>query len=118
MARVIAKAISDTIQNRLQDPRIEGIISVTDVKVPPDLKTAEIFLSIMAPSEKVRKRTFIAIQHATGHIRTLLSQQMVTRYCPELRFYEDERLKKTMETINIITELTKERNDEQDQDDS
>ncbi|MFA6176458.1 MAG: ribosome-binding factor A, partial [Phycisphaerae bacterium] len=50
MARVVKEAVSDIVNNHLQDPRIEGFISITEVKIEPDLKKADVFLSIMGAS--------------------------------------------------------------------
>ena len=58
MARVIKEAVSDIINNHLQDPRIEGFISVTEVKIEPDLKKADVFLSIMGKTSAKQQSGF------------------------------------------------------------
>lgn len=108
MARVIKEAVSDIINNHLQDPRIEGFISVTEVKTEPDLKRAEVFVSIMGQDAKKQRLTFSAIQHAAGRIQALLGDYVKARFCPHLYFHEDDRLKKTMETLKLIDEVSKE----------
>lgn len=108
IARVIMESVSDTIANRLNDPRIEGFVTVTDVDVSPDLRNAEVGLSIMAPKESTIKRTFEAIEHARSHIQLLLGERMTSKYCPRLHFHEDKKLKKTMETLNLIKSVSRE----------
>ncbi len=108
MSRVIKEAVSDIINNHMQDPRIEGFISITEVRMEPDLKSAEVFLSIMAGNEAKQQLTFKAIQHAAGHIQALLGDYVKARFCPHLYFHWDERLKKTMETLKLIDEVSKE----------
>ena len=108
MARVIKEAVSDIINNHLQDPRIDGFISVTEVKTEPDLKRAEVFLSIMAENDAKRRVTFNAIQHAAGRIQALLGDYVKSKFCPHLYFHEDDRLKKTLETLRLIEEVSKE----------
>jgi len=108
MARVVKEAVSDIINNHLQDPRIEGFISVTEVKPEPDLKKADVFLSIMGKSEEKQRLTFIGIQHAAGRIQALLGGYVKSRFCPHLSFHIDDRLKKTMETLRLIDEVSKE----------
>lgn len=107
MSRVIKEAVSDIINNHLQDPRIEGFISVTEVRCEPDLKSAEVFISIMAANESKQRMAFTAIQHAAGRIQALLGDYIESRYCPHLHFHLDERLKKTMETMRLIDEVSK-----------
>jgi ribosome-binding factor A len=108
VARVVMESVSDTITNRLSDPRIEGFISVTDVDVSPDLRNANVFLSIMAESDTVKRKTFAAIEHATKHIQAQLSRRMTSKFCPHLHFHEDNKLKNTLETLKIIDEAAKE----------
>jgi ribosome-binding factor A len=107
MARVVKEVVSDAIANRLNDPRIEGFVSVMEVKLPPDLRNADVYLSIFGTDEKVSHRTFLAIEHACPRIQVLLAQRLETRYCPTLRFHESDKLKKTIETMRIIEEATK-----------
>ncbi len=114
VARVIRESVSDTITNRLSDPRIKGFVSVTKVDISPDLRNATVYLSIMAESDKVRNRTFKAIEHAERHIQTVLGHKMTSKYCPHLHFKEDAELKKTMETLRLIDEAKKEFEEKQD----
>jgi ribosome-binding factor A len=109
MARVVKEAVSDIVNNHLQDPRIEeGFISITEVKITPDLKKADVFLSIMGSSPAKQKAAFDAVLHAAGHIQSLMGDYIKSRYCPHLSFHIDDRLKKTMETLRIIEEVSKE----------
>ncbi len=108
MARVIKEAVSDIINNHLQDPRVEGFISVTEVRTQPDMKSAEVFISIMTENDVKQRLSFTAIQHAAGRIQALLGDYIESRYCPHLYFHLDERLKKTMETMKLIDEVSKE----------
>ena len=106
--RIIKEAVSDIILNHLNDPRIEGLITVTEVEVSPDIRNADIFISVMAADEKAAKKTFDAVNHATKHIQSLLAERMTTRFTPLLRFLKDEKLKKTLETLRLIEEAAKE----------
>jgi ribosome-binding factor A len=109
MARVIIEAVSDIIRNHLQDPRIEGLVSVTEVKVTPDMKNAHVYLSILG-AEGVEKRTFSAIEHAVGYIQSLLGQRVISKFCPHLTFHIDDRLKRSAETMRIIDEVLEKTN--------
>ena len=108
VARVIKESVSDTICNRLSDPRIKGIVSVTEVDVSPDMRNADVFLSIMAESETQRKMTFTAIEHATGKIQAQLKRKMTSKYCPKVHVREDTKLKNTLETLRLIEEAASE----------
>ena len=108
VSRSIKEAVSDAIMNHLSDPRIEGFISVTKINVSPNLKTADVYLSIFGGDEKSQNKTFIAIKHATPKIQSILAGRLTSKFCPSLRFQMDENLKKTMETLKIINEVASE----------
>jgi len=112
-ARVIRKSVSETIATRLNDPRIRGLVTVTDVEVSPDLKSATVCLSIIGVDEKARKLTMAAIHHAAGVFQAALGQAMTSRYVPHLRFEEDTRTSKTLETLRMIEELSRERREKE-----
>jgi ribosome-binding factor A len=108
IARVIRDSVSDTILHHLSDPRIEGLVSVTHVDVTPDLRNADVFLSVYASDDSARRRTLEAIQHAARPIQLRLGDVLTSRFCPHLRFLEDTQFKKTIETLHLIDEVSKE----------
>jgi len=108
VARVVRESVSDTIANRLNDPRIEGFVSVTEVDVSPDLRNADVFLSVMADNEPVRRRTFEAIEHAARRIQARLGRRMTSKFCPHLNFRRDTKLKNTLDTLKVIEEAARE----------
>ncbi|MCF7956712.1 MAG: 30S ribosome-binding factor RbfA [Phycisphaerae bacterium] len=111
---LIKVVVSDIIQNRLNDPRIEGFVTVTEVDVSPDNRNADIYISVMASDETIEKRTLIAVQHATKHIQSLLAERMTTRFVPILRLLKDEKIKKTLDTLRVIEEAAKEYREKDD----
>ncbi len=108
IARVIKESVSQTIQTRLSDPRITGLVSVTEVDISPDSKNATIYLSLLAEDEKKAARSFSAICHAAGHIQAQLGHDLTGRSCPHLIFKRDEKVKKTLETLRLIEQAQQE----------
>ena len=105
--RLVKEAVSDAIANHLNDPRIEGFISVTRVETSPNLREAEVYLSIFGTDEKSQKRTFDTINHARPKIQMVLGRRIKSRFCPVLHFHMDEVFKKTIDVLNIIDEAAK-----------
>ena len=95
----ISAIISGKLKNR--DPRLTGLISVTEADVAPDLKTANVYVSIYASSEETKKRDFAILQENAPFIRHELSQVMRMRTVPALTF----RLDKSMEYGSKMDEL-------------
>ena len=84
------KEISEII--RLNKDRmfgVKGLISITEVDVAPDLKTAIVYVSIYGVGEEETKTSFAALQEQAGFIRHQLSQVMRMRTVPALTFRMD-----------------------------
>jgi ribosome-binding factor A len=108
VARVVKEAVSDAITHHLSDPRIEGFVSVTRVDMTADLRNANVYISIFGGDESSQNKTFAAITHAKSRIQSLLADRVKSKFCPVLRFYKDEKLKKTMETMKLIDQAVSE----------
>lgn len=96
----LKKAVAEVLQRDLADPRVDAFVSITRVKISPDLANATIFVSIM-PAEK-QSKNFHGLRSATGHIRSLVLKKMATRTVPRLRFELDESLKKQAVVLDAI----------------
>ena len=96
--KVLIKELSDIIQHKVKDPRIQGIISVTHVELSQDYKYAKIYISIYGKQE-AKKEVMEAIEESGSTIRGELGRRIRLRFTPELRFYLDESAEKA-ERIN------------------
>ncbi|MDI6449960.1 30S ribosome-binding factor RbfA [Anaerobaca lacustris] len=109
VARVVKEVVSDAIANHLSDPRIAGLVTVTRVEMTPDLRSGDVYLSVLAPSDAARNKTFAAIDHAAKRIQSLLGSALESKFCPVLHFHRDEHFHKTLETMRLIEEVSNER---------
>ncbi|MCL2555775.1 MAG: 30S ribosome-binding factor RbfA [Firmicutes bacterium] len=95
------KNISEIIRTKLQDPRIDGFVSILSVEVAKDLKTAKVTVSISSENDDA---VIDAIRSSAGFIKRELSQIMRDmRTTPDLNFILDKSLKYS-ERINQILE--------------
>ena len=102
VARVIKEAVSDAIANHLNDPRIEGFVSVTRVEMGSDLRNADVYFSIFGKDDAAQNKTFAAISHAKSRIQSLVAGKLHSKFCPVLHLYRDEKFKKTLEIMKLI----------------
>ena len=107
-ARLIKETVSGAIHNGLNDPRITGFVSVTRVQVSADLRSADVFLSIFGGDEASQRLTFEAIEHGRSRIQSLMAEELDSKFCPVLHLRIDEAFKKTMETMRLIDEASRE----------
>ena len=122
MARVVKEAVSDAVANHLNDPRIEGFVSVTRVDMGADLHSADVYLSIFGrdpilkngekrdpgKDDAAQNKIFAAITHAKSRIQSLLAGKLQRKFCPVLHFHRDEKFKKTLETMKLIDQAVSE----------
>ncbi len=108
VASVVKEVVSETITHHLNDPRIEGFVSVTRVEMAADLRSAEVYLSIMGKTEAAQNKTFTAISHARSRIQFFVGRKLQSKFSPVLRFHKDERFKKTLETMRLIDQAAAE----------
>ena len=96
----IRMELSEIIEREIQDPRI-GLVTVTAVKVSPDLRHARVFVSVLGDAEQ-RKKSMQGLNSAASFARRELSQRLHhLRRIPELTFAYDE----SIETGNRIEAL-------------
>jgi len=77
----------------LRDPALHGVsITVTEVRMSPDLKQATVFASPLGSSIDKEKHPeiFKALAHAAPHLRHLLGQKIDMKFTPALVFRSDE----------------------------
>lgn len=108
VARVVKEVVSEAVANHLSDPRITGFVTVTKVEMSPNLRSAEVYLSLFAETDGAKNKTFAAITHAGKRIQSLLGAALESKFCPVLHFHRDEHFQKTLETMRLIDEVAHE----------
>src|SRR5207249_6379391 len=91
VAHLMRREVAEILQERLRDPRVSAMVSVTDVEVTNDLSFAKVFVSIMGDAAE-RASTLEALAHAAGFVRHELGPRLGLREVPEIRFVHDESL--------------------------
>ena len=72
----------------LSDPRIQGLVTVTGVRVSPDLAQATVFYSVLA-GEDAEAAAHEGLQSAAGRVQAAVGAQTRLRRTPRLRFEPD-----------------------------
>ena len=75
-------------RGELRDPRI-GFITITGVKVSPDLRVARVFYSMIGTA-KEREETQKGLDAAKGYVRREVTSAVNLRVSPEIFFTFDE----------------------------
>lgn len=101
VASTIRGALQELLARGLADPRIRGLITITSVRVSPDLHYVTAMVSVL-PAEHAQL-TLHGLNAASGKLRHDLGSLIRMRRIPELRFEFDESLKKHTDALGAIS---------------
>ena len=102
IAEEIRKIVSTMLINGIKDPRINSMVSVTDVEVTSDLSYAYIYVSILGGDEE---STLHGLKSACGYIRREVGKNIKIRHTPEIIFKIDDSLLKGMYMDELIKKV-------------
>lgn len=108
LQQLILEVAAETVQRRLADPRLR-LVTLTRVKLAPDLSTAVVYYSAMAPSDLERRATARALAGAASLVQSVVGDAMGTRTTPKLSFRYDATLAQAAHLEGIFEKLRAER---------
>lgn len=88
----IRRAVQAELSRGLNDPRVQGMVSVTEVELTPDLSEARVFVSVL-PEDR-SSLTLSGLRAAAGFLRRRVMDETRIGRVPRLEFRLDERLKR------------------------
>lgn len=104
VAQLIRREIADILGRSLRDPRLSGMVSVTDVEVTDDLSFARVYVSVLETGE-AREKALAALKHAEGFVRRELSPRLGLREVPEIRFMFDNSLEQGARVEELLKKI-------------
>ena len=102
----IRQELSELLAREVHDPGI-GFITLTRVKVSPDLQVARVYYTSMG-DEKARRETARALDRATSFFRRQVGSRLQLRRVPELEFRFDESVGHQDRVEQILRDLHEE----------
>jgi ribosome-binding factor A len=106
VASLVKEVISESFQHHFSMERY-GLMTVTEVRMSPDLKNAKIFVSIFGDAEK-KKKTLALLEVEKGTIRSELGRNLRMKFTPALMFFLDESLDYAMRIEDLLNQIHKE----------
>jgi ribosome-binding factor A len=103
----IRQELSQMLVREVHDPGI-GFVTLTRVKVSPDLQVARVFYTLLG-DDKARKETARALERATPFLRRQIGRRIRLRRVPELHFQFDESVAHQDRIERILLDLQHER---------
>lgn len=109
----IQRELAVLIRDEVNDPRLTGFVTISGVKISPDLGYADIYVTIMEKAmddvmaKDYHTESLEVLNKASGFLRTELSHILKTRTTPRLRFHYDEVTANANYMMNLISKAVK-----------
>jgi ribosome-binding factor A len=109
LTEVIRQRAAHVILFELKDPRM-GFVTITKVKLAPDLSTCVIYWSVIG-TDGDRSKTLHALEHARLFIQRRVAEGLRTRSAPALSFEFDPSVEGAIKMGGLLKSLRDERGD-------
>lgn len=103
IAQQIQQTLSELIRREVRDPRL-GMVTLTEVRVAPDLGSAKVFFSVLGAEPQQAKEI---LEAAGPMLRGPLGRALGIRHSPELRFVHDELIESGARLSELIQKAVK-----------
>ncbi|HUY83290.1 MAG TPA: 30S ribosome-binding factor RbfA [Steroidobacteraceae bacterium] len=101
----IRRILAEALRREVKDARI-GNVTITDVEVGGDLRSAKIYYLIFGregPDPQVQR----GLESAAGFLRNVLSRALSVRQAPTLSFELDQSIERGVRLTHLIDEANK-----------
>ena len=101
----LREEISDLLHRQVKDPRLQGLVSLTEVETTPDLKHARVFVSVLGSDEE-KTEAMRGLQAASGFLRhALLGRLQNLKQVPALEFRLDDSIERGSRLLQLLREV-------------
>lgn len=114
----IQRCLSDIIQNKMNDPRLNSLLYISEVNITPDFKFCKIKIALDCDNQNELNTIISVLQKSEGFIKKELVKMVKMPHVPKLNFVIDKgtqatiRINELLKTIDIPKEES-DNNDEE-----
>lgn len=101
----LREEISELLRHEVRDPRVGGLVSITEVHVSPDLRNAKVYVSVLGTDDE-KSSTLEALSAASRFLQRELGKRLTIRRTPRLAFVADDTLEEGSRILNLLDEAT------------
>lgn len=104
VGQMVQQLLGEIFARGMRDPRI-GLVTITGVKMSPDLREARVFWTVHGDPEQ-REHTAKGLEKAKGFLRREIGAELKLRLTPNLHFVYDvaidrgERIEKLIKQVH------------------
>lgn len=100
VGEAIQELVAGLLVREIKDPRI-GLVTITGVRISPDLRHARVFFSTLGDDEQ-RMRSLRGLRSAAGFVRGQIARQLNLRVAPEIVFEFDPSLEEAERLSRLL----------------
>jgi ribosome-binding factor A len=101
---LLRQEISQLLARQIKDPRLNGVISITQVKTTNDLRNARVSISVMG-DPTAKQNALEGIQSAATYLRRELRDRLAMKHVPFLSFAVDNTLDEADHLNQIMNQI-------------
>ena len=102
---LLRRAIGEAVRREFHVNDV-GLITVNDIDVGGDLKTAVVFITILGNPEQ-QKHGLQVLEQNRIRLQSLVAKSVVLKYTPTLKFIVDDSIVRGNRVLQILDELEK-----------
>jgi len=103
VAEMLKREVSELIRRELTVEEI-GLLTVNEVSVAPDLRTATVYLGFVGTRDQ-KKNAPGKLEARSGRIQMLLGAGLRLKFTPQLKFLLDDSVEKGSRVLAMLDEL-------------
>ncbi len=102
---LLRRAIGEAIRREFNVTDV-GLITVNDIEVGGDLKSAVVFITILGNADQ-QKRGLHVLEQNRIHLQSLVAKSVILKFTPTLKFVVDDSIVRGNRVLQILEELEK-----------
>ncbi len=102
---LLKRAIGEAIRREFNVNDV-GLITINDVDVGGDFKSAVVFISVMGKAEQQKRALHVLEEHRI-RLQGLVAKAVILKYTPTLKFVVDDSIVRGNKVLQIIEDLEK-----------
>lgn len=103
VAQMVQHLLGERFARGMRDPRI-GLVTITGVKMSPDLREARVYWTVHGDAEQ-RRHTARGLENARGFLRHEIGVELRLRVTPDLHFTYDEAIDRGERIEQLIRQV-------------
>ena len=105
VAELLKREIGELLRRTFAIDEV-GLLSVNEVRVAGDFKSAVVFVGVVGGTEQ-KKKAATRLESETKRLQTMVGQSVQLRHTPHLKFVIDDSIERGNRVLEILDQIEK-----------